>query len=60
MRLGSLVAILGEVPALRDNVCAPREPMREELPVPASAEHPRPRRSSSFRRVRLPAVTRSG
>jgi len=58
MRLGVLVAILGEVPALRDTVCAPRKLEREELPALPAAEAPKPRRSS-FRGLRLPAVTRS-
>jgi len=59
MRLGELVAILGEMPVLRDNVCAPRDATREELASTVKQDHPRPRRSS-YRRMRLPAVTRSG
>jgi hypothetical protein len=59
MRLGVLVAILGEVPVPRENACAPRETRQEELPAAlATAEPPAPRRSS-FRGLRLPAVTRS-
>jgi hypothetical protein len=40
MRLGVLVAILGEMPALRDKVCAPRETAPHREPAKAAEKRP--------------------
>jgi len=53
MRLGVLVAILGELPDLRDQLCAPREkpPRREIAP---RADHQQPSASRAQRVVTQP------
>jgi hypothetical protein len=40
MRLGVLVAILGEMPALRDKVCAPRETVSHRETAKAAEKRP--------------------
>lgn len=38
MRLGVLIAILGEMPELRDRICAPRDMKQDDRPKKAAAE----------------------